>query len=56
MKTLAQLFAVFFGINLILWLGSQIIDTYQWIAEALILTGIGGLLIAWLRYAFRSDK
>jgi len=56
MKTLAQLFAVFFGINLILWLGTQLIDTFQWIAEALILTGITGLLAVWLRIAFGRNK
>jgi hypothetical protein len=56
MKTFLGFLAVFIGINAILWFGTLIIDTYQWIAEALILTGITGLLAAWLRYSFRSDK
>ena len=56
MKTILGFLVLFLGINAILWLGTLIIDTYQWVAEGLILTGITGLLIAWIRYSFKGDK
>lgn len=56
MKDVIGLAAVFFTINGILWIGTTLIDTFQWISGALIITGIIGLIIAWARYAFRNDK
>jgi hypothetical protein len=55
MKTVAWFFAGFIVINAILFVGTWLIDTYQFIATALIISGTIGLAIAWTRYAFKDN-
>jgi hypothetical protein len=56
MKTALAFLVLFLGVNLILWLGSQLMDRFQWLAEALIITGIAGLILVWLRIALGKDE
>lgn len=55
MKTIASFFIGYLAINVILYIGTWLIDTYQFIATGLIISGTIGLAIAWARYAFKDN-
>ena len=56
MKTIAWFFIGYLAINAILFIGTWLIDTYQFIATGLIISGLAGLAIAWARYAFKGEN
>jgi hypothetical protein len=49
-------FIGYIAINAILFIGTWLIDTYQFIATGLIITGLIWLTVAWTRYAFKGDN
>ena len=56
MKTMLWFFIGYIAINAILFIGTWLIDTFQFIATGLIITGLMGLTVAWTRIAFGRDK